>query len=160
MIQDYFKIAFKSLSRRKLRSWLTLIGIFIGIAAVISLVSLGQGMEEAIYKEFEDIGSDKLFIQPSSLFGSMGEGSGANRLTEDDYDFVKRLPGIHSTTSYVMTSARIQYHDEVRYYSIAGVPTDSESLALVHDGFAKDIFKGRKHEKRDGKTIAAGNYHA
>ncbi|MGM5481367.1 MAG: ABC transporter permease [Nanobdellota archaeon] len=160
MIQDYFRIAIKSLTRRKLRSWLTLIGIFIGIAAVISLVSLGQGMEDAIYQEFEDIGSDKLFIQPSSLFGSMGEGSGASMLTKDDHDFVKRLSGVHSTTSYVMTSARINYHDEVRYYSIAGIPTDTQSLQLTQDGFTEDIYKGRDVEQGDGKTIVAGYHHA
>ncbi|MFP4118551.1 MAG: ABC transporter permease [Candidatus Woesearchaeota archaeon] len=160
MIQDYFRIALKSLSRRKLRSWLTLIGIFIGIAAVISLVSLGQGMEEAIYQEFEDIGSDKLFIEPSSLFGSMGEGAGAEQLRKEDYDFIKRLSGIDSTTSYVMTSAHISYRDEVRYYSIAGIPTDSKSLDLTQDGFTEDIWKGRDLEQGDGKTVVAGYHHA
>ncbi len=44
MIKDFFFISFKSLSRRKLRSWLTMIGIFIGIAAVVSLIGLGQGL--------------------------------------------------------------------------------------------------------------------
>ena len=56
MIKDYFKIPAKEIRRRKLRSWLTLIGIFIGIAAIISLITLGQGLENAIEKQFSSLG--------------------------------------------------------------------------------------------------------
>ena len=73
MIKDYLKLGLRSLTRRRLRSWLTMIGIFIGIAAVVSLISLGQGMQNAIYDSFEGMGGDKLFIQPKSAFGTMDE---------------------------------------------------------------------------------------
>ena len=48
MIRDYFNISWKQVRSRKVRSWLTLIGIFIGIAAIVSLITLGQGLKEAI----------------------------------------------------------------------------------------------------------------
>ncbi|MBI2656603.1 ABC transporter permease, partial [Candidatus Woesearchaeota archaeon] len=47
MIKDYIMVGISNLFHRKLRSWLTMIGIFIGIAAVVALISLGQGMKEA-----------------------------------------------------------------------------------------------------------------
>ena len=54
MIADYAKIAFRSISHRKLRSWLTLIGILIGITAVVALISISLGMQNAIKDEFEE----------------------------------------------------------------------------------------------------------
>jgi len=53
MLKDYFRFAFGNLTHRKLRSWLTMIGIFIGIASVVALISLVQGFQTAIQKEFE-----------------------------------------------------------------------------------------------------------
>jgi len=47
-MKDYFFLAFNNLRRRKLRAWLTILGIFIGIAAVVALISLGQGLREAV----------------------------------------------------------------------------------------------------------------
>jgi len=52
MITDFFRLAVKSIRHRKMRSWLTMIGIFIGIAAVVSLISLGDGMRAAINDQF------------------------------------------------------------------------------------------------------------
>ena len=67
MIKDYFKLAYKSARQRKMRSWLTMIGIFIGIAAVVSLISLGQGLQNYIEEEFESLGADKIIIQPKGM---------------------------------------------------------------------------------------------
>ena len=65
MLRDYFFYAAKNLLKRKLRTWLTMIGIFIGIAAVVSLISLGQGMRNAILGQFETLGTDKLTVEAS-----------------------------------------------------------------------------------------------
>ncbi|MFB6075934.1 MAG: ABC transporter permease, partial [Candidatus Aenigmatarchaeota archaeon] len=64
MILDAFVFAIKSIKHRKTRSWLTIIGIFIGVAAVVALISLSQGMSEAINEEFDKIGKDKIIIMP------------------------------------------------------------------------------------------------
>ena len=59
MIFDYFKLALKNLKHRGLRSWLTILGIFIGIAAVVALISLGAGLKEAITGQFGALSVDK-----------------------------------------------------------------------------------------------------
>ena len=56
MVADYFTLAIRNVRRRGLRSWLTMLGIFIGIAAVVSLISLGQGLQDAINEQFEILG--------------------------------------------------------------------------------------------------------
>lgn len=59
MAKKYFLLAFKNLKRRGIRSWLTMLGIFIGIAAVVSLIMLGNGLREAIVGQFGGLSSDK-----------------------------------------------------------------------------------------------------
>ncbi|MFH1125939.1 MAG: ABC transporter permease, partial [Candidatus Altiarchaeota archaeon] len=62
MIGDYFKLAVGSISNRKLRSWLTMVGVFIGIMAVVALISLGEGLQSTINQEFEKVGSNRISI--------------------------------------------------------------------------------------------------
>jgi len=59
MIQGLSKLAVRNTLRRGKKSWITVLGVVIGIAAVVSLVSLGQGLESAITQEFEDLGANK-----------------------------------------------------------------------------------------------------
>src|SRR3989338_10439580 len=73
MLSDFFALALNNLKRRKLRSWLTMIGIFIGIAAVVALIGLGQGLQEAITGQFGLLSTDTLTIQNSGTgFGPPG----------------------------------------------------------------------------------------
>jgi putative ABC transport system permease protein len=73
MIGDYFSLAFENIRHRGLRSWLTMLGIFIGIAAVVSLISLGDGLREAITGQFSDLSTDRLTIQNAGTgFGPPG----------------------------------------------------------------------------------------
>ncbi|PIN94247.1 hypothetical protein COU61_00555, partial [Candidatus Pacearchaeota archaeon CG10_big_fil_rev_8_21_14_0_10_35_13] len=62
MIKDYFSLALRNLKHRGTRSWLTMFGIFIGIAAVVSLISMGQGLQTAITGQFGTLDADKLII--------------------------------------------------------------------------------------------------
>lgn len=64
MIFDFFKLAFRNIRSKSKRSWLTVLGITIGIAAVVALISLSVGLNRSINEEFEKIGSDKITIMP------------------------------------------------------------------------------------------------
>ena len=63
VIKNYFSLAFKNLRQRGVRSWLTMLGIFIGIAAVVSLISLGAGLKTAVIGQFGALSVDVLTIQ-------------------------------------------------------------------------------------------------
>ena len=90
-MKDYFFLAFNNLKRRKLRSWLTMIGIFIGIAAVVALMSLGQGLQQSIEKQFEQLGSDKIIIEPKG-FGPPGSSiSESLILTSKDLKIIENI---------------------------------------------------------------------
>lgn len=156
---EYFKIALQSLARRRLRSWLTMIGIFIGIAAVVSIISLSLGMQSAIVDQFEALGSNSIFIQPKSSFGVVGE-TGGNPLTEKDLIFLESQSGVDKVSGYTLSSAKIEYQGEIRYFTIIGLPEEPEQLQLILDLFAPDDpYLGRNIASTDNKVVTMGFYH-
>ena len=73
MKKDYFILAFGNLKHRGMRSWLTILGVFIGIAAVVALITLGDGLRTAITGQFSTLSADKLIIQNAGTgFGPPG----------------------------------------------------------------------------------------
>ena len=68
MLREYILIAINNLRRRKLRSWLTVIGIVIGISAIVSLTLVAQGTENAVNQAFEEFGTDVILVQGGATF--------------------------------------------------------------------------------------------
>ena len=66
-LRNTFRIALKALLVNKTRSLLTTLGIIIGVMAVILLVSLGSGLEKQITQQFEDLGTNLLFVMPGKF---------------------------------------------------------------------------------------------
>ena len=94
MLKDYFLLAFGNLKHRGLRSWLTILGIFIGIAAVVSLISLGQGLQGFINDQFEEVGADKILIQPR-IFAPPGSVTEEELiLNKNDLEAVRDVSGV------------------------------------------------------------------
>src|SRR3989344_4643446 len=107
MIRDYFDISVNSLRRRKLRSWLTIIGIFIGMAAVVSLISLSQGMQNAIAEQFQKIGSDRITVTAGGAnYGPAGASLTTGRLTDDDVKLIKKVSGVKSAMGVLAKTVR------------------------------------------------------
>src|SRR3989338_6317582 len=75
-LKDDFFIVLRNISNRKLRSWLTVLGVVIGVAAIIALTSVSRSLELSIQQEFETFGTDKIYIYPKG--GIPGYGTGLN----------------------------------------------------------------------------------
>src|SRR4030042_5795853 len=121
MIQDYFKLAYKNLRVRKIRSLLTIIGIFLAILTIFILISLSLGLKGFVDEQFELLGTDKFFIQPK---GTSGVGiSDAVELTTEDVKIVEKVKGVEQATYFTMENAKIEFKDyPARYYFILGMP--------------------------------------
>jgi putative ABC transport system permease protein len=87
-----FRVAFNALSRNKMRSILTMLGIIIGVGAVIAMVSVGQGAQESISSSISGMGSNMLYVQPGSFnTGGIRSGMGTmTTLTVEDYEAITR----------------------------------------------------------------------
>ncbi|MBW2971563.1 ABC transporter permease [Candidatus Woesearchaeota archaeon] len=157
MIFDYFKIAFSNLTKRKLRSWLTVIGIFIGIMAVVGLVSLSQGMENALLSEFKKLGTNRIVISPGGA--GMGPVSGtfsATTFSEDDYDAVKNLRGVDMSASVYSESGYITFKDQTKQKLVWGFPVDSERIEFYKTQSMFDLEQGRMFRPGDKYKVMIG----
>lgn len=158
-MKDYFSLAFNNLTRRKLRSWLTMIGIFIGIAAVVALISLGQGLQDYISGEFEKLGSDKLIIQPKGAFGPPGSVTSESlMLTIKDAEFIQDIRGIEWVASYLMKSSQVRYKEEISVEYTTGIEPDD--LEFYVEIGSIEILEGRIFKEGEKNKLVVGYDHA
>ena len=123
MLKDYAAFSLKSLKSRKLRSWLTMIGIFIGIAAVISLIGLGEGLRLAITSQFGFLGPDILSVQASGIAFAGPPGTAvANPLNKDLADKIKGINGVEAAFNRYIESAPIEFNEQQDIGFTASVP--------------------------------------
>ena len=78
MLRDYLRLSMKSLRHRSLRSWLTVLGIVVGVAAVVALIAIGEGMQRSVEKQFETIGYNTVIVfpAPEGIGDRLGEAVG------------------------------------------------------------------------------------
>jgi putative ABC transport system permease protein len=149
---DYFVLAFKNLKKRGIRTWLTMLGIFIGIAAIVSLISLGQGLEAAIVEQFEEMGTDKIMIIPGSLFGGFGTGI---EFTIDDMEVIEKTKGVEDVTEMLFKVDQVEFKDSAPYGYIAGLPP--EDFEEIWGGMQSvEIDKGRYTKEGDKYHVVMG----
>ena len=159
MIKDYLKVGISNLFHRKLRSWLTMIGIFIGIAAVVGLISLGQGMKEAIGNVFLNIGSDKIIVQAKSglQFAGPPGSSSASNLTTHDIDVIRRVKGVEEVGARLIKPVKLEFNNEVKFYFAASMPDDEEGRRLITEVNRYETEAGRLLKKNDKLKTFIGN---
>ena len=156
-MKDYFLLAFNNLKRRKLRSWLTMIGIFIGIAAVVALISLGQGMQNYINDEFEKLGKDKIMIQPKS-FGAPGSATSPSlALTEDDLKIVQNVKGVEWALGMIYKIGQVEFKKESKITYIIGM--EPEDVKLMSEIQSFEIKDGRWFKSGDKYKVVVGYNH-
>ncbi|MFH0949099.1 MAG: ABC transporter permease [Candidatus Aenigmatarchaeota archaeon] len=128
---DIIRFGFNSLTQRKLRSWLTILGIIIGVASLIALLSIGEGAQAQVQSRLSGLGADIITITPgrerATGGGVFGGGFGGARtsgnLTEDDVRVVKTTQGVLYVNGIVSGRAEISYLGESADVNIQGVDT-------------------------------------
>ncbi len=124
-----FRVAFRALARNKMRSMLTMLGIIIGVASVIAMVSVGQGAQASIQEQIANIGTNMLYVSSFSMnMGGVRSGTGAtstNTFTVDDVEAIKReVPTVAMVTPLVETSAQLVFGNQNWNCRISGVGED------------------------------------
>jgi len=157
MLRDYFSLAAENLKTRKLRTWLTMIGIFIGIAAIVSLISLGQGMKDAITSQFQSLGSDRLTIQAKGIqFGPPGSNV-VVPLTKDDIKVIEKVNGVDSVSGRLIQTAVATFEKKNKVTWFVDVPSDSKQRALFNDILKPKTSSGRFLLTSDKYKVVVGN---
>lgn len=109
-IKNQLKAAFRSLAKNKMRTFLTMLGIIIGVASVIAMLAIGQGSKESIQKQISSLGTNVLMIWPSASQsgGVRMEAGTSQRLTLEDANAIpQRCPSVLYVTPLVRTSGQL-----------------------------------------------------
>jgi putative ABC transport system permease protein len=127
------RIAFRALGRNKLRSSLTMLGIIIGVGAVIAMVSIGQGAQATIAQQIANSGSNMLFVWPGSFnsFGSRGGAGTMSNLSLEDAQAIQReCSAVRLVSPMVSTRSSIIAGNQNWQTSVEGVNTNYPAIML------------------------------
>ncbi|MFA5173844.1 MAG: ABC transporter permease [Candidatus Pacearchaeota archaeon] len=148
MITDFLKLGVNNLRRRRLRSWLTMLGIIIGVAAVISLISLGNGLKAAVNSQFGIASTEIISVQAGGLNNYGPPGSGAVKpLTMDDLEAIENLNTVERAVRRNIRSGKLEFNDITIYGYGASIP----------DGDAEFIYEQTELEPEVGRLLKDGD---
>src|SRR3989344_2783532 len=153
-MKDSFKMAYRNLLKRKKRAVLTIIGIFIGISAVVALVSLGQGLQKTINDQFEKVGADKIMIMAKEVgFG----GQNVQRpLTETEIDIIDNANGIKQVAGSLFIAGNVQFNDLQRTQYIVSLPQNKKEAELIEAFNIWEADDGRLLTHKDSQKAVVG----
>ncbi|MFH0712203.1 MAG: ABC transporter permease [archaeon] len=150
---DYLILALKNLKHRGIRSWLTLLGIFIGVTAVVSLMSLGAGLQAAVGAQFGISSTQALTIQAGGLnsFGPPGSGA-VNPLTREDAMAIEKLSAVEFATPRNIETIKIEFNDKIVIGNALSVDDNREQE--MYETMGLEAAQGRMLQSGDlGKVI-------
>jgi putative ABC transport system permease protein len=155
MLKDYFNISFQGLKQRKLRSWLTMIGIFIGIATIVALISLGQGLQEVVFAQFAFLQADVISVETNAPPG----GVASSPLTDKDLRAVEQTTGVGLVATENSGPTRYEYKDQTGSVWIVTNPPGKygeafDAMYNVEVEFGKDLEDTDKDKIILGYNIA------
>ncbi len=120
---EAMKMALVAMSNHRLRTFLTMLGIIIGIASVVSVVALGNGSQKSILDNISAMGTNTIDVMPGTGFGDRRSGR-VRTLTAADADALNNLQFIDSVTPTLSTSVTVKYGNQAVSASVQGVGPD------------------------------------
>lgn len=118
--QEAFKMALLAMASQRLRTLLTMLGIIIGIASVVSVVALGKGSQQQVLADINAMGTSTLEVFPGKDFGDM-RAAAIQTLRATDADALAQQNYVHSVTPTVATSTTLRYGNQSVSGSVNGV---------------------------------------
>ena len=152
---DYFRFCYKGLVQRKTRSYLTIIGIVIGIMAIVGLISIGVGMQVYMDEQIGKMGVNKIIIMPMPPGGGFGPAAASTYFTDRDAKAVDNVRGVDANCYMVYRTSIITYKGIDATAPVVGmVPSIAEDAYFDVQGYELD--SGRDLEDKDTNKITIG----
>ena len=172
---EIVKMSFESLLANKTRSFLSMLGIIIGVSTVIAVFAIGQGAQEAVDKQFQGLSANSILVMQMR-----GKTQSSNLKTTDSKVIVKNCPHISEATSVIQESMAVSFESEEGSFSISGIEDNyfkmssieidkgvlfsvediegGEKVAVLGSGAVEELFENTdeiigKNIKINGKTI-------
>lgn len=146
-VAEITSLAFKSILRNKTRSVLTMLGIIIGVASVILLVSIGQGLQKYITDQFEQLGANLVVVVPGRVARGGGNALSSgppnfngSKLTLSDAAGVAKIQGpIESVGTGIETPGSVSYLGKTKYTTVAGMDAQYMKIRNLDVSRGKNI---------------------
>jgi putative ABC transport system permease protein len=152
---DYFRFCYKGLVQRKTRSYLTIVGIVIGIMAIVGLISIGVGMQVYMDEQIGKMGVNKIIIMPMPPGGGLGPTAASTYFTDRDAKAVENVRGVDANCYMVYRTSIITYKGIDSTAPVVGmVPSIAEDAYFDVQGYELD--SGRDLEDKDTNKITIG----
>ncbi|MCX8196976.1 MAG: ABC transporter permease [Candidatus Micrarchaeota archaeon] len=156
-LADVLAYSFMNLRHRKLRSALTILGIVIGICAVVSLVTFGKGFQEEVNKQLGALGGRTIFVSPVASVGTAsafraGAAPSSGKLYQKDYERLKKIAEIEEIARLLMGRTSLKFKDK----EISGMVFGIEP-GVFEKTTAIEIETGRFLLPSDRKVAVIGN---
>jgi putative ABC transport system permease protein len=158
-MKDAFLLVYRNIRERKTRSILTMLGVVVGIAAAIAIMSISYGMQESITEQLSEM-TDIIMVTPGSMeLGSWGEFGSFN---ERDLRDVERISGVKEAAALMGEMQEVEFRGEKVMVEIVGIePRDmdavfGETVKLEEDVDSGTSASGRELRENDRKVCQIG----
>jgi putative ABC transport system permease protein len=134
-----------------------MLGVFIGIAAVISLISLGQGLQTAINSQFSSLGTDKLIIQNTQTSFGVPGSTGITKLTSHDVSIIERVNGIKEVIPRLIRPVKLEFNKALQFGYLADIPNNKKQVDLIYQTLNVKIQEGKLLSAGERGKVVLGN---
>jgi len=156
MIKDNLRVVYSSLKRRKLRSWLTLVGILIGITAVITLISLGEGIRGAVTSQFDFLNPEVLTIRAEGIaIGPPGSGV-SNPLQEKYIKDIEKIKGVDLAIGRIIEDSQIRFNGRSHFSFAISFPKNGDK-DIIKKVVQLEVENGEMLDSSDTYRIVVGS---
>ena len=141
MWTEYFKLAIRSIKTRPLRSWLTILGIVIGVFLIMSLFSLSEGLKDTVLQQLRAIGKDIVVIIPGDISDIFTTLIGGVELTEEDLKAIEKTKGVEAVIAWAYKGEVMKSQGESKTVILLGMPL--EHTDIIKNDLGMDTAEGR-----------------
>jgi len=153
LASDIFKLAFKALRDRKLRSFLTILGIMIGSAIILALIASSSGLSAGVQGQVSKIGANTLTVSSArQFFGGGGGSTQGYQLSQQDVSTIKSFQGVSDVIPYYSQRATISYGGNSIEGELIGL--DTSALSTMYKGLS--LYSGSMPDPYDPSAAAVG----
>jgi putative ABC transport system permease protein len=158
LISEIFRTAYTALISNKVRSALTMLGVIIGVAAVILLISIGKGVQNFITDQFEALGSNLIFVSPGnrSFGGDPAQAFSRNKLDQKHVRLIERYASetAQYVTPNIASSATIKY--KTKSFSASVYGNNEDALNVFNFELDKGRFFTRNEVSSKARVVVLG----
>ena len=159
MIKDYFSLSLGNIRTKGLRSWLTILGVFIGIAAVVSLISLGAGLKAAVLGQFGGLAVDVLDVQNKGVGFAPPGSTVIEKLNDNDLKIIEKVNGVEKVIPRLIRVGKLEYNEIAGFGYGADIPEEKRDMEFIYERFEFEAVEGRLLRIGDtGKVLMGNNF--